>query len=72
MKFEYKLFYFRAGLATASGLPEELNDEFNRLGADGWEYVDMKPILTGGFFAIFAGVFTNTRSFVVVFRRTSE
>ena len=68
-KYEYKLVHFNARLWTASGLPNDLNVQFDALGKEGWEYVDMKPLLAGGFFAFFIGVFTSTKSFVVIFRR---
>ncbi len=68
-RYEYKLLQFSARMRTASSLPDNLNIRFDELGAEGWEYVEMKPIHSGGFFLFFAGVFTQTRDFIVVFRR---
>jgi hypothetical protein len=68
-RYEYKLLHFKAGSATASGLPDDLNVQFDELGREGWEYIEMKPIQTGGFFLFFIGVFTNTKRFIVIFRR---
>ena len=72
MRYEYKLIHFKAGLWTASGLPNDLNLQFDELGRDGWEYVDMKPILSGGLFLFFIGVFTNTKHFVAIFKRAID
>lgn len=68
-RYEYKLLQFSARLRTPSTLPEDLNIRFDELGAEGWEYVEMNPIHSGGFFLLFIGVFTQTRDFVAVFRR---
>jgi len=71
-KYEYKLLHFKAGLSTASSLPNDLNVEFDKLGDAGWEYVEMQPIHGGGFFIFGIGIFTNTKNFVAVFRRKYE
>jgi len=71
-KYEYKLLHFKAGLGTASSLPYDLNIKFDKLGQEGWEYVEMQPIHGGGFFFFGIGVFTSTRKFVAVFRREDE
>ena len=70
MRYEYKLLHFKVGLPSGSGLPDDLNLRFDELGSEGWEYVDMKPIMAGGLFFLFIGVFTNTKRFVAVFRRS--
>jgi hypothetical protein len=69
MRSEYKLLHFKVGLWSSSGLPDDLNMKFDELGREGWEYVDMKPIQSGGLFLFFIGVFTNTKQFLAVFRR---
>ena len=71
-KYEYKLLHFKAGLSTASSLPDDLNVQFDRLGSDGWEYIEMKPIQSSGLFLAFIGVFSSTKSFVAVFRRVRD
>jgi len=68
----YKLLHFKAGLWTASALPNDLNVRFDELGAEGWEYVEMQPIHGGGFFLFGFGIFTSTKNFVAVFRRMHE
>lgn len=68
-RYEYKLLHFRAGMSTASSLPDDLNMRFDHLGSEGWEYVEMQPIHSGGFFLLFIGIFTRTKDFVAVFRR---
>ncbi len=67
--YEYKLLHFKAGLATESSLPDDLNLRFDQLGKEGWEYVEMKPIQSSGLFFVFIAVFSRTKSFVAIFRR---
>lgn len=43
-RYEYKLLHFKAGLLTASSLPEDLNLRFDELGNDGWEFIEMRQI----------------------------
>ena len=69
MRYEYKLLHFKAGMGSVSGLPDDLNLQFDKLGSEGWEYVDMKPLLSGGLFFLVIGIFSNTKSFVAIFRR---
>ncbi len=35
MKWEYKIVYINAKNRTSTGLPEEINEEFDRYGANG-------------------------------------
>lgn len=68
-RYEYKMLHFRANMWSSTGLPEDLNVKFDELGAAGWEYLEMKPLLSGGLFFLFIGYFTRTNSMVAVFRR---
>jgi hypothetical protein len=69
MCYEYKIIYFRVDLFTASGLPKDINEKFDLLGNQGWEYEDMRQITSGGFFLMFVGIFSRTKQFIVVFKR---
>ena len=73
MRFEYKIIYFKAVIATtSSGLPDDINIRFDELGRDGWEYVEMKPVMSGGLFFIFIGIFSSTKRFVAIFKRSLD
>ena len=52
-KWEYKIVYIQAAKWTKTGMPEELNQQFDQWGADGWELIKVEPILSGGWFSIF-------------------
>lgn len=69
VRYEYKLLHFKVGIASSSGLPDDLNLRFDELGRGGWEYVEMKPVMSGGFFLLFVGIFSNTKRMVAVFKR---
>jgi hypothetical protein len=71
-KYEYKLLHFKAGLSTSSSLPNDLNIQFDKLGEEGWEYVEMCPIQSSGLFFAFIGVFSSTKNFIAVFRRAKN
>jgi len=69
MRYEYKLLHFKVGLISASGFPDDLNVRFDELGREGWDYVEMNPIISGGLFFFFIGIFSSTKRMVVVFKR---
>ena len=69
MKYEYKLLHFKVGVFSPSGLPDDLNIRFDELGQNGWEYVEMKPILSSGLFFLFMGIFSSTKQMIAVFKR---
>lgn len=71
-KYEYKLLYFNVDLWSQSGLPSDLNVKFDELGEEGWEYLEMKPIQSGGLFLAIVGVFTHTKRLIAVFRRVKR
>ena len=69
MNYEYKLLHFKVGVFSSSGLPDDLNIRFDELGKNGWEYVEMKPILSSGLFLLFIGIFSSTKQMIAVFKR---
>jgi hypothetical protein len=43
-RWEYKIIYFGVGHWTSTGLPSDLNEEFNEYAAQGWELVGTESI----------------------------
>lgn len=48
MNWEYKIVYINAKRMTSSGLPNDLNLQFDKFGKEGWELVKVEPKLDGG------------------------
>jgi Domain of unknown function (DUF4177) len=48
MRWEYKIVYFDTIRWTSTGLPDDLNAQFDRWGAEGWELSRTEPILHRG------------------------
>ncbi|MBL7935606.1 MAG: DUF4177 domain-containing protein, partial [Bacteroidia bacterium] len=48
MKWEYKIVYINARKNTSTGIPEDINDQFDKYGKEGWELVKVEPKLDGG------------------------
>jgi hypothetical protein len=44
-RWEYKILYVSAVRWTGTGLPTDFNEEFDRLGSDGWELVGTQGII---------------------------
>jgi hypothetical protein len=44
-RWEYKIVYFSAERWTATGLPADLNEHFDKLGVEGWELVGTEAII---------------------------
>jgi hypothetical protein len=53
-RWEYKIVHVVADRWTGTGLPSDLNQEFDKLGADGWELVATDAIIRPNWFG-FAG-----------------
>ena len=49
-RWEYKIVHFSAEQWTSTGLPSDLNEEFDRFGADGWELVGTEAIIRPSWF----------------------
>lgn len=69
MAWEYKIIYINARKRTSTGLPHEINIEFDRFGAEGWELVKAESKLSGGFMAFGFGSFHQTAGYVAFFKR---
>jgi hypothetical protein len=51
VRWEYKIVYIDTARWTSTGLPENLNEQFDRWGAEGWELTRTESILHRGFWA---------------------
>lgn len=69
MEWEYKSVYINAKKRTSTGLPDEINEEFDKYGADRWEPVKVEPKLDGGFMAFGIGWIRQTVGYVAFFKR---
>ena len=69
MKWEYKIVHIDARRWTATGLPNDVGQQFDRWGDEGWELVKVEPIQRGGWFLFFVGTFSLTVGFVAFFKR---
>lgn len=67
-KWEYKIVHIHAAKWTKTGMPDELNQQFDQWGAEGWELIKVEPILACGWFSIAA----ETQAFVAFFKRPRE
>ena len=72
MEWEYKIVYISAKKWTSTGLPDEINEEFDRYGADGWELIKVEPKLDGGFMVFGFGWIRQTVGYVALFKRPSS
>ena len=68
MKWEYKIVYVNAKQKTSSGLPENVNEQFNEYGRDGWELVKVEPKLEG-WGMIFGIGWIQTAGYVAFFKK---
>jgi hypothetical protein len=67
-RWEYKIAYFDARRWTSTGLPNDLNEHFDALGSEGWEFVRTEPIIASNFWPLgFAG--SETKGFIAFFKR---
>ncbi len=65
MKWEYKIVYFDAMRWTSTGLPSDLNEQFDKWGAEGWELVRTEAVLHTGWL----NVGSYTAGIVTFFKR---
>jgi len=72
MKWEYKIVYIDARHRTNSGLPEDVNIEFDRYGSEGWELVKIEPKMDGGFMAFSFGWVKLTVGYIAFFKRALD
>jgi hypothetical protein len=49
--WEYKIVYFSTEQWTSTGLPSDLNEQFDIFGAEGWELVSTHSIAGRGWFS---------------------
>ena len=49
-RWEYKIVHVSADRWTRTGLPEELNQHFDKLGTEGWELVGTEAIIRPNLF----------------------
>jgi hypothetical protein len=64
-RWEYKIVYVDALRWTNTGLPSELNEDFDRLGAEGWELVSIESITRR---TLFGG--NQTAGLVAIFKKS--
>ncbi len=69
MKWEYKIVYINAKKRSYSGLPDEMNLEFDEYGKQGWELVKIEPKLDAGFMIFGIGYFSNTVGYLAFFKK---
>ena len=69
MKWQYKIVYVNAKKFTSTGLPDDLNEHFNRFGQEGWELVKVEPKLDGGFIFFGFGWIHQTVGYVAFFKK---
>jgi hypothetical protein len=48
-RWEYKIVFVDAGRWTSTGLPNDLNQNFDAWGLEGWELVGTESIIQPGF-----------------------
>ncbi len=72
MKWEYKIVYINARKRTSTGLPEEINQEFDKYGKEGWDLVKVEPKLNGGFMAFGFGWLRQTEAYIAFFKKALE
>ena len=71
MKWEYKIVRIDANRWTDTGLPNELNQDFDQWGAQGWELVGTESLIRQGFsWFFFSGSYTD--GIIAFFRRPVE
>ncbi|MDR0385115.1 MAG: DUF4177 domain-containing protein [Prevotellaceae bacterium] len=63
--WEYKIVYINATRQNISGLPDDINENFDRWGSEGWELVKVEPKLSCGFL----GFGTYTEGYVAFFKK---
>jgi hypothetical protein len=49
-RWEYKIVHVSAKRWTSTGLPADLNEQFDKFGADGWELVGTDAIIRPSWF----------------------
>ncbi len=49
-RWEYKIVYFSAERWTRTGLPADMNEQFDKFGAEGWELVGTEAIIRPSWF----------------------
>ena len=69
MTWEYKIVFVTASRPSRSGLPEDINEQFDKYGSEGWELVKVESKLTGGFMLFGIGRFSSTSGYVAFFKR---
>jgi Domain of unknown function (DUF4177) len=62
--WEYKIIYVDAQRWTSTGLPQDLNQDFDAWGAEGWELVGTEAITRRGW-----GYGSSTAGIVAFFKR---
>jgi hypothetical protein len=67
-RWEYKIIHVSAERWTSTGLPGDLNDQFDRFGADGWELVATEAITRPSWF----GQAGTTAGIVGFFKRRRQ
>jgi hypothetical protein len=61
--WEYKIVDISAARWTSSGLPADINEKFDRYGAQGWELVATESIIRGVFYG------SSTIAIIAFFKR---
>ena len=69
MKWEYKILYINVKKRTSTGLPDEINEQFDKLGREGWELIKVEPKLDGGFMFFPIAWLVQTIGYVAFFKR---
>lgn len=68
-RWEYKIIHISTERWTSTGLPGDINEKFDELGAQGWELVRTESILRGSIAPIGASM---TVGIVAIFKRPLE
>ena len=69
MIWEYKIVYINALKRTSTGLTDEINEEFDTYGSEGWELIKVEPKLEGGWMAFGFGWIHQTVGYLAFFKR---
>ncbi len=72
MKWEYKIAHISTSQWSSTGLPQDVNEQFDKWGDEGWELVKVEPIHTGGLILLGFGTTTRTVALVAFFKRSKE
>jgi hypothetical protein len=56
-------------MRTSTGIPDDINENFNKYGREGWELIKIEPKLRGGIMLFGFGWFDQTIGYLAFFKR---